>query len=71
MTKLSSKYQQRLEEWKKRTSGTPIEQKPKQTQKNHYVGRADYGDDIRDYEAKDMAAWRQEFMNNPMYQGYR
>lgn len=70
MNDLSPKMRERLEKWLKDTTGAVSVAKPKKSQRV-FVARGDYGDDIRDFEAKDAAAWQRELNNNPIYQGYR
>ena len=70
MNDLSEKHQRRLDAWATRLNN--LAHKPKDVPKQpNYVPRGDYGDDIRDYEAKDKAMWDKVFLSNPIYEGYR
>lgn len=71
MEKLSQSMQERLDKWRKNTLQVPSAEKVSGKQQNNFVSRKDWGDDIRDHEAKDQAAWEQERFTNPMYEQYR
>jgi len=71
MSDLSPSMQLRLEKFRE-SQLKPKESTPKKKSPGNYVPtQGDYGDDIRDYERKDEAAWAQELANNPIYRGYR
>lgn len=64
--------QARLDKWKQNI--LPVKSADilrGKSQPNFVPRQRDYGDDIRDYERKEEAAWNREFQNNPIYNGYR
>lgn len=72
MNDLTPEMQSRLDAWRKRTLPVESAEKVRGKSPGNFVPRQmDYGDDIRDYEKKEDAAWALELQNNPMYRGYR
>lgn len=67
MSSLSQVMQARLDKWRNNKLPVPSAQKVRGKQPSGYVPRWDYGDDIRDFEKKDMEAWQNEQQRNPMY----
>lgn len=67
MSSLNQVMQARLDKWRKHTLPAPSTEKIRSRIPSGYIGRQDYGDDIRDYEKKDMEAWQNEQQRNPMY----
>lgn len=70
MSDLSHLMQARLEAWQKRFPNAPKDAKPK-SPGNYVPRRGDYGDDIRDYQAKDAKAWSEALQNDDIYRMYR
>ncbi len=72
MNDLNPSMQARLEKWQKNKMPVKSAEKVRvQSPSNYRPVRGDYGDDTRDYEAKDQAAWASELANNPIYNMYR
>jgi len=72
MSDLSPSMQERLDKWQKNKLPVKSAEKVRsQSPSNCRPVRGDYGDDIRDYERKDEAAWAYELANNPIYNMYR
>lgn len=66
MEKLSHKMQKRLDDFVNKAK--EVETKSMKTTNNrNFVPRGDYGDDIRDFEKKDEAAWREQCQSDPLY----
>jgi hypothetical protein len=66
MVRLSDKMQERLNAYK----ASLVQEKPaekKRTEMRNFVGRGDYGDDIRDFEEKDAKAWKEQCELDPLY----
>jgi hypothetical protein len=71
MNDLSPEMQSRLDEWRKNTQSVSSAEKVRgKSPGNRVPIQRDYGDDIRDYEKKEAAAWALEVQNNTMYRGY-
>lgn len=71
MEKLSQVMQERLDKWRKNLTPVPSAEKAFGKRPSNFVSRKDWGDDVRDHESKDQAAWEQEKFTNPMYEQYR
>jgi len=62
MNNLEQKMQERLDKWRQNT--LPVSSKEKVVKENYsYYG--DYGDDLRDFQQKEMKEWQMECEMNP------
>ena len=76
MDDLSDLMRLRLKKYREGMLLPPVkkEQVYRPVKQSNYVARkdsGDWGDDIRDHEAKQRYLDNQSFQNNPMYDGYR
>ncbi len=72
MSDLSQVMQARLDAWRKNTLQVKSEEKIRRpSQSKCRMVRGDYGDDIRDYQAKDDKAWSQALQNDLIYRMYQ
>jgi hypothetical protein len=65
---LNQRMLERLEKWQKSAPKATTAAKEKKTVMQTFRPRKDYGDDI---DHRDNEAWNKEFINNPIYRGYR
>lgn len=71
MVKLNQKMQDRLDEWRKGLIKTPQVEMKKVERSKNYIPRGDYGDNIQDFEQKDLLNWKNSPSCHNPYGYYR